>query len=166
MAGQKVSCTNRDILEGFIAMGQLAGTSWADPKVALRIGRSYREIRKAHDELEKDRTVLVDKYGIREPDGSYAKESDGVNVRMSDPLAFKNAWDEALAEAAEIVVFPVDIGALHVGQAKKGNCKECHRAVGPNLSPFFLEVLVNIGVVSGADELEEPKKQEAATTEE
>lgn len=160
MAGEKVTCTNRDILEGFVAMGQLAGTSWADPKVALRIGRSYRQIRKAHDELEKDRTVLVDKFGVKESDGSYAKESDGVNVRMSDPLGFKNAWDECLAEGVSIEVFPVDIGSLGDGKAKKGNCKECHRAVGPNLSPYFLEVLVNLGVISGADEEQSKPTQE------
>jgi len=153
MAGQKSKTTNRTLLEAFQALSVIAGTSWADPRVALRIGRSFRAVRKADDEIEKDRAVLLDQYAVRTDEGSYAT-GEGGGILLKDPLAFNKQWRELLDEEVELEVWPVDVSALADGKAKKGNCKECHRALGPNLSPFYLEVLVEIGVVVGADDQE------------
>lgn len=149
MAGKKITCSKQDVLEAFAALSMLAGTSWADPKVALRIGRTFRSVRKANEALDADRTELLDNYGVRGEDGGYAKDPADGSIRLKDPLGFNKGWRELLAEEADIEIFNIDIGVLNDGKAKKGNCKECHRAMGPNLSPFHLEILVRLGVITG-----------------
>ena len=161
MASQTVKCTNRDISEAMMAFGELAGTVWGEPHVALRIGRSFRSVRKANEAIELERETLLEQYGAKDAEGSYVR-LDGGNVKLTDQKAFGAGWREVLDTKVMIEVWPVDLTVLHDGKAKKGRCKECNRLLGPALSPFHLEVLVNLGaILDGAETDAAPKKAEA-----
>ena len=156
MASQTVKCANRDVLEAMQAFGELAGTVWGEPNVALRIGRSFRSVRKANDDIELDREKLLEENAAKDADGSYIRIDGTGQVKLSDQKSFSEGWRAVLAEEVEIEVWPVDISALHDGKAKKGRCKECNRLLGPALSPFHLEVLVNLGALTDGSENAEP----------
>lgn len=147
-----------------MAFGELAGTVWGEPHVALRIGRSFRSVRKANDNIELERESLLEQYAAKDADGSYIRLDGTGSVKLTDQKEFGEGWREVLAEEIELDVWPVDISAMGDGKAKKGRCKECNRAMGPALSPFHLEVLVNLGAILDGSDTEPagtPKKVEA-----
>lgn len=156
MASQKMKCTNRDVTEAMMAFGELAGTVWGEPHVALRIGRSFRSVRKANDNIELERESLLEQYAAKDADGSYLRLDGTGSVKLTDQQSFGEGWRAVLAEEIELDVWPVDLSAMGDGKAKKGRCKECNRAMGPALSPFHLEVLVNLGALTDGSEQPEP----------
>ena len=166
MASQTVKCANRDVLEAMAAFNELAGTVWGEPQVALRIGRSFRSIRKANDSIELEREGLLEQYAAKDAEGSYVRLDGTGTVKLVDQKSFGVGWRAVLDDEVELQVWPVDISALSDGKAKKGRCKECNRLMGPALSPFHLEVLVNLGaIVDGSEQPEPAATQKDADTE-
>lgn len=148
MARKSVTLKNRDVLEAAQAMAVLTSDRWSDSQVAFYLGKSFRSLRDAGDDIEKTRTGLIEQFAVRDEDGGYKKDVLDGTTRLADPKAFNAEWRKLLETEVEITLYPVKLEALLAATGKgKKRCKECDRPHTPNISMQQLEALVHIGAL-------------------
>ncbi len=148
MTGKTVTASKRDVWEAFDAMAGLVSQSW-EASIGLRLGRTFRRLRTVREDIDGDRTVLLNEYAVKGDDHAYVKDVDGT-IRLSDPAEFNAKWRDLLSEETTLEVFPVALAALTV-KGKKGRCKECNRLLGP-IAAAHLEVLDHLGIIEVPEE--------------
>jgi hypothetical protein len=143
MAGNKVTCTNRDVWDAHGALAALVNQGWPDARTGFQVAKTFRNVRNAQESIEETRTMLLKEYAVTAEDGGYAKDVDGT-IRLSDPAVFNDEWRALLVKEVELEVFPVPMSALLDG--KKSKCSKCGRS-NIHVTPVQLEVLAHIGAL-------------------
>jgi hypothetical protein len=134
--------TNREVWEAFDAMGVLVNRPWKDGRIALNLGKTFRRLRQAREEIDEARSSLLAEHAARAEDGGFAKEPDG-SIRLKNPVDFNTAWRELLQTEAEVELFPVKTKV--VSEAKV------------QLTAYQYEVLVNLGVLEDGEKAKPEK---------
>lgn len=165
MARKSATLKNRDIMEATQAMAVLTSDRWADSHVAFYLGKSFRALREANEDVEKTRMGLLEQFAVRDEDGGYKKDQFDGMIRLTDPKAFNAEWRKLLDLEIEVTLYPVNLEAISAAQGtKRKRCKECDRPYTPNLSIQQLEALVHVGAIlyepTDEDEKIEQKEDE------
>lgn len=155
MDRKEAKVTKRDVWEAFPALAVLTAQQFADSSVALYLGRTFRRVRAARDEIDADRRVLVESYGIKQEDGGYAMDPDG-SVRLRNAPEFEEKWRDMLKAPATVDIYPVRLDALLPAGAKP-KCKECKRPMSAEIAAVHLDVLVHIGAITVPAEQDDEK---------
>jgi hypothetical protein len=142
-----VKTTNREIWEAFDAMQVVVNKGFKDGRVALNLGKTFRRLREAREEIDTARQSLLAEYAARAEDGGFAKEPDGLTIRLKAPVEFQEAWRELLNTPAEIEIFPVKVKAIEAAKVQ--------------LTAYQYEVLVFLGALEDG---EKPKGEKVDKT--